>query len=895
MVARIRTRLRVGRAIFFSLVTFGVFVMLALLYYVALLDKDIKEKFEGRRWDIPAQAYARPLELYPGNALTHDTLLEELELLGYRQTTEPAIPGSYHIEETAVSIQTREFTFWDGVEPSRYLRVVFDPAQGVVAKLDDRQGQALEFARLDPLSIGSFYPNRQAEDRVLVKLKDLPSIIPQTLIAVEDKKFYSHIGVDPGAIVRSTLKNMRAGRTVQGGSTITQQLAKNFFYNSEKSLVRKFREAMTALLLELHYSKDDILETYLNEIYLAQNGARQIHGIAMASRHYFGRAPNNLNIAQVATLIGLLKGPSKYNPLRHPVSALTRRNLVLDILQQDGILSAEQAQLEQHRPLGLKPQSEVRTTTHRYPDYMGLVKQQILRDYAINDLKNEGIRVFTTLDPIIQRKVEEAIMHKMPELDEDAGFHYGVLQPAVITSNVSTGEVAAVVGSRNFRQLGFNRAVQARRNIGSLIKPIVYMTVIEQDASLTLASKVSNRKARIRFNNISWEPQNYSEYEPSFPMLITALAQSYNIASARLGANAGIPTLLRMLRKMGFHGKVRRYPSVLLGAIGMSVAEVSQLYLTLANKGKRLPLRTIRTVTDRFGRPLTKYAVNAYKVVTEKTAYLTYYAMRKVVETGTGKEIGEHFGETLGIAGKTGTTNNTRDSWFAGFAGNYLTVTWVGRDDNRPTHLNGSQGALPLWINVMEHVGIEPYRFAPPEGVAFHWIHSKTGKRLRTPCTYGVRLPFITDTEPAATSKCHVRVAKTAKKSVKARKKTLKRGKKSSSIRKLQQSKSKKRVVRKKTSKKKVEAKPKRKPKVAKKTTRKKATNKTRKKKTANKVRKKKTVKKTRKKKAKKKKTVKRKAKKRTAKKPRRKQSKRPAPPKKKKNVFNNPYDLLGI
>jgi penicillin-binding protein 1B len=735
----------------------AIFALLSVLYYAASIDKEVREKFEGKRWDIPAQAFARALELYPAKEIQLEDIVFELKLLGYTETDTIARSGKFKRHKHGLEMKTREFLFWDGKEKSRHLMLYFDEHNSTIQRITEG-GFDVYLARLDPLPIGSFYPGK-AEDRLLVKLEDLPEIIPNTLIAVEDRRFRSHMGVNPFAILRAMIVNIRAGKTIQGGSTITQQLAKNFFLNNEKSLIRKFREAVTAILLEAHFSKDQILETYLNEVYLAQNGSREIHGITMASMFYFGLHPKDLNTAQVATLIGLLKGPSKYNPRRSPDDAKERRNLVLDLLVEQDVITPEIAKVEKMRPLGVKQIPDHASNNTPYPDFMGLVKKQILRDYKPSDLKTEGIRVFTTLDPIIQHKVEESVTATMPTLDKAANFNPGVLKPAVITTQLDTGEVTAVIGSLKFREAGFNRAISAKRNIGSLIKPLIYMTALECPSRYNLATRIKDQKIKIVYRNVSWRPKNYDRREHGKPLLVEALAKSYNLAAARLGAvdnkGRGIKRIIHKLRQFGFGGKIRDYPSLLLGAVEMSLDEVSQIYLTLANKGFKIPLRSIRSVTDKIGNKMNQYTTEVEQVMDEKTAFLTYYAMREVVNSGTARAINKVFDPSYNIAGKTGTTNNNRDSWFAGFGGNYLTVAWIGRDNNRTTRLTGGEGALPLWIDVMQQLSLTPYEFKTPKGIHFRWVHRKTGKLSNEDCRYAVKLPFIRGTAPLSRSSCY--------------------------------------------------------------------------------------------------------------------------------------------
>ncbi len=731
--------------------SFLIISLLAIIAYAAWIDKDVRAKFEGKRWDIPAQAYARALELFPGKIIKKADLIIELNLLGYIQKDNLSGSGTYKQTSNIIEITSRDFRFWDGREKSIQAQITF--RKNKIKHIKNSSGEEVFIMRLDPLAIGSFYPGKGA-DRALIKLEELPDIIPQTLIAVEDKAFMSHLGVNPLAIVRAMLINMKAGKTMQGGSTITEQLAKNFYLSQERTLKRRLKSTITAILLEIHYSKAEIMETYLNEVYLAQSGDREIHGIAMASQFYFGRQPHELNIAQVASIIALLKAPSTYNPRRNPGTALKRRNLVLNILKNDQIITKEQYQVEKSRPLEVSNRGIHSNLNTSYPDFMGLVKEQLLRDYNKEDLLSEGIKVFTTLDPIIQMQAENATVKQMPKLDRRAGFKNKTLESATVISQIETGEVVALIGGRDFRIPGFNRAVTARRQIGSLIKPLIYLSALERADLYTLGTLLDDSKLRVKSGGKYWSPDNYDHKEHENPFLITALAKSYNLATARLGIAVGIPIIVEKLKKFGFTEEVHTFPSLLLGAVNMSPVQVTQYFLTLANKGFNIPLRSIRSVTNQIGEPVKSYNMEITQIVDEKTAFLTYRAMREVVRNGTASKINATLKSSLNIAGKTGTTNKFRDSWFAGFSGNYLTVNWVGRDDNKPSRLSGSAGALPLWINTMQRLNLTKFNFPTPRGIKYSWVNKKSGLLSDKNCINAVNLPFIAGTSPFESGPC---------------------------------------------------------------------------------------------------------------------------------------------
>lgn len=413
------------------------------------LDKVVREKFEGKKWSLPARVYSRPLELYEGLPLTPVLFEKELEALGYRTATPVSSSGqmsrrSASSTEVTYEIFTRGFNFWDKKEePQRFSLRIDD---GKVASLMDEKGNAIPLVRMEPEEIGGIYPNN-IEDRVLVKLDQLPPLLGETLLAVEDKHFLEHHGVSPEAILRAMWVNAREGEVVQGGSTLTQQLVKNFYLTSEQSLTRKIPEAIMSVLLELHYSKSEILETYINEVYLGRSGSREIHGFGLAAQHYFRQPLHELNPQEIALLVGLVKGASFYNPWRNPERAKKRRNLVLDVMRQENLIDDKQLKLAQAAPLGLAAESDV--SLINYPAFVDLVKRQLKQDYQEDDLRKEGLRIFTTIAPMVQRLAEKAVATRVAQLEKQ--YKQKDLQVSMVVTSVGSGEILALIGDKNPR------------------------------------------------------------------------------------------------------------------------------------------------------------------------------------------------------------------------------------------------------------------------------------------------------------------------------------------------------------------------------------------------------------------------------------------------------------
>ncbi len=729
-------------------------LMLVLAAYTLYLDFVIRKQFEGRRWALPARVYARPLELYPGKAFTARRFERELQLLGYHRVDTPQEPGSWTQIGDAYLLITRPFVFWDGKEPSRRVRVVF--RNGRVGSLHDMDtSRGMDLLRLDPVLIGGFITSRN-EDRVLVRLNEVPPLLVRALIAIEDRDFYRHHGITLRGMARALWANLRAGRTVQGGSTLTQQLVKNYFLSNRRTLWRKFNEVIMALLLELHYDKNDIIESYMNEVYLGQDGRRAIHGFGLASHFYFNRPLKRLRVEQIALLVGLVKGASYYDPRRHPQRALKRRNLVLREMAGRGLITQGVALAASRRGLGVAPHRH--SSLARYPAFMDLVRRQLRRDYREEDLTSEGLRIFTTLDPHVQETAERELALRITALERAYRLPRGKLQGAMVITRTSNAEVLAVIGDRRVRYAGFNRALDAVRQVGSLIKPAVYLTALASDKGFTLATPLRDSRLRIRTpQGDIWEPQNYDRrYHGDVPLYLS-LAHSYNIPTVRLGMQLGTAAVIDTLRRLGVRRYLPPYPSLFLGAARLSPIEVTQMYQTLAGGGFRTPVRAIRAVLDKSSKPLRRYPLTVEQVIDARAVYLLVRALQEVVRQGTARPVVTIIGRPLMAAGKTGTTDDLRDSWFAGFTGNYLGVVWLGMDDNSPTRLTGATGALRVWAHVMREAGATPLRLRPPQGVREVWIDPVTGQRTSDGCDTAVRLPFVTDTEPEPVVQCRKR------------------------------------------------------------------------------------------------------------------------------------------
>lgn len=718
-----------------------------LACWMVYLDAVVTSRFEGRRFEVPSRVYARPLELYDGAGVSSGALERELTLAGYHKG-DGVKPGSYRRNGGHFIISTRGFRFPDGNEPRRTLslNIYGDRIQGFSVS----SGDDAAIVRLEPARIGGIYPAHK-EDRILVRLEEVPELLPQALMAVEDRNFYSHFGIAPASIGRAMLANMRAGQIVQGGSTLTQQLVKNFFLTRDQTLLRKGNEALMSILLEWHYEKDDILETYLNEVYLGQAGTRSINGFGLASQFYFGESLKDLGVHQIALLVGMVKGPSYYNPRRHPERAIQRRNLVISEMEDAGLIDSAKAARARGLSLGVSVKPSY--SENRYPAYIDLVRRHLARDYKEADLRSEGLRIFTTLNPAIQYAAEYAVTDTLPRLASgDVGK---ALEATLVVTAKDTGEVLALVGGKDPQFAGFNRALDANRPIGSLIKPFTYLTALEQPDRYTLMTPVLDKSFTLEFDDgRRWQPKNYDGEERGEVPLHRALSKSYNLPAVRVGLDVGVPAVIKTLRAFGVATPISEYPSMLLGSVAMSPVTVAQIYQGLATSGFNTPLRTIREVTDSAGGALSRYSLEVDQVADPAAVHLLQYAMQETMQEGTGRSAYYSVPKELTLAGKTGTTDDGRDSWFAGFSGDLLAVAWVGRDDNGPTALTGATGALPVWSRFMAQVPQHGFSPVIPDGVSYHWVNPEKQALTDEYCDNARLLPFISGSEPTQRVSC---------------------------------------------------------------------------------------------------------------------------------------------
>lgn len=690
-----------------------IFIVCAVLFaiYGVYLDQKIRARIDGKVWQLPAAVYGRMVNLEPDMAISKNEMVKLLEATQYREVTKMTRPGEFTVQAKSIEMIRRPFDFPDSKEGQVRARLTFDGDRLETIENMDSNRQ-FGFFRLDPRLI-TMLSSPNGEQRLFVARNGFPDLLVDTLLATEDRHFYEHDGISFYSIGRAVLANLTAGRTVQGASTLTQQLVKNLFLSSERSYWRKANEAYMALIMDARYSKDRILELYMNEVYLGQSGDNEIRGFPLASLYYFGRPVEELSLDQQALLVGMVKGASIYNPWRNPKLALERRNLVLRLLQQQSVIDQELYDMLSARPLGVQPRGGVISPQ---PAFMQMVRQELQSKLGDKVKDLSGVKIFTTFDSVAQDAAEKAAVEGIPLLIKQRKL--SDLETAMVVVDRYTGEVRAMVGGATPQFAGYNRAMQARRSIGSLAKPATYLTALSQPNTYRLNTWIADAPISLRLSNGQvWSPQNDDRRFSGQVMLVDALTRSMNVPTVNLGMAVGLPAVTDTWEKLGApKNQLNGMPSMLLGALNLTPIEVAQAFQTIASGGNRAQLSALRSVIAEDGTVLYQSYPQAERVVPAQAAYMTLWTMQQVVQRGTGRQLGAKY-PGLHLAGKTGTTNNNVDTWFAGIDGREVTITWVGRDNNQPTKLYGASGAMAIYQRYLQNQSPIPLDLTPPEDI----------------------------------------------------------------------------------------------------------------------------------------------------------------------------------
>ncbi len=717
-----------------------IFLVISIAY-VSILDSKVVNKLDGVLWTVPAKVYARPLELAEGGKINVDVLKKELEILSYELTKGiPDTPGEFSQSQRSVNIFIRGF---GSQEPGLYrLKIENDKIDSIKRK----DGISIDLIQLEPLSIGGMFPSH-LQDRILLNFSQVPKDLEEMILVVEDRNFYSHKGISLRSIMRAFIKNTRALGIEEGGSTITQQLAKSLFFSPEQTIRRKIKEAIAALLIEIHYSKQEILLAYINDVFIAQSGRRAIHGFGLASQFFFGTDLKNLSLDQKALLVGMLKGPSLYSPINNPDRAKTRRDLVLSLIKNDSLITEEEYLDLKGRSLKVIPPSF--KSLSKYPAFNDIVTLDLRKNFDDSDLRTKGLKIITNLDPVVQDYLEESIKDTKLKLKRRYGSQLNGLEGAGIVIDSFSGEVVAAIGSTKPNNYGFNRAINAVRPIGSLVKPFIYLSALQHYSKYNLSTLLDDSKLSVSLpGGKLWEPNNFDKkFHGNIPLHV-ALSESYNVATTRLGMDLGYSVVQETFTKLGIKKKIPKYPSIFVGSFEMTPLEAIQAYQTIASEGFYSPLNSIRTVESSEDVLSLSYPYKVEQRFRPEPIYLLKFVLKQTFISGTARGFSSRVIEKWKTGGKTGTSDDQRDSWFVGYAGNYLMVVWLGFDDNRKSPLTGRTGALQVWKNFMSRLDPIAYEVRKPSRIRYEWVDTKDGLLSGERCKGSILIPFVEGTEP---------------------------------------------------------------------------------------------------------------------------------------------------
>ena len=723
------------RRIVFQVISISIVVVLVATALLGLyVYKQSVGRFEIRRLSLPTRIFTDYTPLRAGVVLASDDLAEKLNRLGYRPVTALSQSGDYIVGRGQIDLYTRAFTHPSGQYPAQPVRIVFrnNAIESVVSL---RQAAPIDNAALEPELLASILSD-QLENRRPVTLDQVPKVLQDAVVATEDVRFWHHPGVDPIGLSRALFRNVRAHGVTEGGSTLTQQLVKNYYLTNERTYKRKVTEAFMAVILDAKFSKREILEAYLNDIYLGRNRSISILGVGEAARFYFGKPVSELNLAEAALLAGLIRSPNNYSPFVRPDLAMQRRSTVLGLMLNQKKITQAEYDTAMAAQLPRQPFRQ-RSGLASIPYYVDRVLQEMARDYGIKDVKGRGLQIYTAIDLNAQDTASRTIEAGLSALEKGSRRLRRPGQPlqgAMINVDVPTGEIRALIGGRNYDLNQFNRALNAKRQIGSLVKPFVYATAFEPSLSnqnITPATLVSDTRfvLKRRFSE-DWSPRNYEDVYHQTVTVAEALEQSLNSASVRIGLACGLGPIVRTAHTLGIVSEIdEKNPAMLLGAADLSPIEMADAYSTIARIGSRVPLHAVKFVTDDRNKILSAGdEIKPVQVFPARDMYILVNVMKGVVDRGTAGGA-RSMGFRLTAAGKTGTTNDKRDAWFIGFTPKALTLTWIGFDDNAPTGLSGGTGAVPIWTRFMQNVtaGQPNVDFASPDGVMMAQMDETSG------------------------------------------------------------------------------------------------------------------------------------------------------------------------
>ncbi len=736
----------------FALLALSVLVGLWLAGYLV----QVSRSFPEAPFRQPSRLYARPTLLAVGRAAGPRSVIGELRAAGYRESEDggPLPQGTFRRSGERLAIHLRSFPDRArGGLPGGGRQVLVDFDGGRVARILIA-GSPAQRVQLEPALLATFY-GPEMEERRPVTLEELPDDVVEAVLAAEDHAFFSHPGLSLVAIGRAAWANLRGGGVQQGGSTLTQQLVKNLYLSPERTLARKAREAVIAVLLEARYGKKKILEAYLNEIYWGSAGSTNLIGLGAASRAYFGKDARALRLEEAATLAGMIRAPATYSPLAHPEAAVERRNWVLGRMVELGWIERERAAGLAALPLAVSPEPAAPRRAPYFADYAAAEARE---RFDVDDLAGGGYVLFATLAWREQRLAEEAVGETLPSLERrwERRRRKAPLQAALVSADPRDGAILAYVGGRDYKESQFDRVAQAKRQVGSAFKPVVYAAAFSEGVAYP-ASVLRDTPIVVRYGTTEWRPQNDDRRFRGPVTVRRALEQSLNIPTVRLAMQVGLSRVAALARDMGISEALDPVPALALGAASVTPWDLAEVYATLASGGARPQLHGLAAVFDRFGENVLGEDLAApQRVLHPQPAYLVTALLQGAMDHGTGASA-RSFGVRGPLAGKTGTTNGRRDSWFAGYSGDRVTVVWVGYDDNARTRLSGARAAVPLWARFVSAVrpagGFRPV--PQPPGIVTAVIDPMTGELASDFCPTRVTEVFADWQVPSQPCRLH--------------------------------------------------------------------------------------------------------------------------------------------
>ncbi len=736
-----------------AFIAVAVFLGFTIRLYLSC-RKIVDDHLKSQTWSLPSTIYADAPILYQGLPMKPERLVDYLLRLHYQPTPDKhTATGQFYAHGDTIIFQKRVLFYGASAEPAVLVRFKAGTIESIQNLSSNEELPAYE---LEPVPVSNLF-GQEWEKRTLVQYEQIPVHLIRAVLAIEDRRFFSHGGLDFRGILRAIWNDLINHKQLQGGSTVTQQLVKNFYLTPERSIRRKINEAVMAWIMERRLRKEEILELYLNEIYLGQRGAMSINGIGEASLLYFGKDVQHVDVPEAALLAGMIQAPNIYNPYKHSKEAKTRRNVVLRAMKETNVISSSDYEKYVATELKVKPFD---SRINLAPYFGNIVKTQLLEKYDQDLIYTKNLRVFTTLDPDMQAAAEESLAAGLEQIDK---IRYSKVKKRVegclIAIEPQTGFIKALVGGRSYSLSQFDRVRQAKRQPGSIFKPVVYAAAFEEffdkQRVFTPATLVTDEPWTLHFQNKTWQPKNYDGQYHGTVTLRTALAQSMNVATARLAMDVGLNQVSGLAKRLGFEN-IKPYPSLSLGSFEVSPWEVAEAYTVFANGGVRTEIRTLKKVSNTNGETLERSRIEVKKILHPQTAYLITDMLTTVLSSGTGAAVRQR-GFMRPAAGKTGTTDEYRDAWFVGYTPNLLCVVWTGYDDNTPIKMTGAQAALPIWTRFMkiatQNIPVED--FSSPQGVNIKMIDPATGGLSTENCPSAQPELFIDGTEPSTTCSQH--------------------------------------------------------------------------------------------------------------------------------------------